>query len=534
MRVSSALAYLFCLVVLSLCLCNLDRAAEESNFGSDSWTYLELSKTVFSDDFYQANTFRSYQGEAGGDNYFSSSFPPLHPIIIACLNKMFDIGIYAGYFFNCFLLLVILGLCILISRTLFARSWIGVVISLLLLGNVYFRREVLGGLSIPFALCVQLGMLYLLLRWQRLSLSKACILGVLSGVSVLQRFDFLFAGIALGVSIGFLRRKVAFDWKMSAAYFVIFISCLSPWLIYSYTHFGVLFASDNSRVVLFAFENSISDYFLPGEKLDTILTAPGKWFLTYLQRLTQVIEGLWVTIIATPLILGISMFALLSWKLLRRGRLKRNAKKLLQDRYFLILLGWGVVSYGMMFLSISLTGYGRERYFTGVFVHLHWLLFYAIFCLYRQREPLIRYSLRKIKILKIHGHKAILCICVISSLYSFLLLFDTKIRLNPQNISPSEFKEILQIVNKDKGGIFFVSTNFSYQAKLGALTGLTIYQRPLNLGFSELERIQAFSKEYKPKYIFVDKNHPKRKEIIALPHLQQTKSNALFKLQAQQ
>src|SRR4051794_5984924 len=65
------------------------------NFSPDSWSYLELSNTVFSD-FYRVNSVRQFERPLD----YGNSFPPLWPILIALVRMLAPVGIYAEYLLN--------------------------------------------------------------------------------------------------------------------------------------------------------------------------------------------------------------------------------------------------------------------------------------------------------------------------------------------------------------------------------------------------------------------------------------------------
>ena len=55
-----------------------------SQFSPDSWSYFELSKTVFSDRFYAFATYRSYVSDT-----YSASFPLGYPVTLAAAGAVF-------------------------------------------------------------------------------------------------------------------------------------------------------------------------------------------------------------------------------------------------------------------------------------------------------------------------------------------------------------------------------------------------------------------------------------------------------------
>ena len=63
-----------------------------SMFSPDSWSYYELSKTIFTNNFYEFNTYRSYFSDLK-----SAAFPFGYPIVLATINLISENPINAVF-----------------------------------------------------------------------------------------------------------------------------------------------------------------------------------------------------------------------------------------------------------------------------------------------------------------------------------------------------------------------------------------------------------------------------------------------------
>jgi len=171
-----------------------------SDFSPDSWAYYEFGQTVFGD-FYVA--FLAFA-------------------IFALLSE-------------------------LIGRRAFGTAWLGLSMALLqLLGPGMLIGEMAAGRAIPLQLVFFAIILLGLLRAERMTVTGATILGLVSGLAVLNRFDAIMLPLFTAAAIWWIVRRptLAFVALVGAAVAV------SPWIIYSLTTSGVLFASDNSGVAM--------------------------------------------------------------------------------------------------------------------------------------------------------------------------------------------------------------------------------------------------------------------------------------------
>ncbi|MEM1129221.1 MAG: glycosyltransferase [Pseudomonadota bacterium] len=209
-------------------------------YSPDSWAYYELSKTVF-DDFYKFTHFRTYWSESE----YSSSFPPLFAVLIAGTDATFQFGARTGYILCFAAFLAFAFLSERISRRSFDAPLIGLGVALvLLLDPRMLLSEMLGGRSIPIQLLLYAVVLMGMLHFSRLSILGAGLIGMVTGLAILNRFDALFLPALVAVGLLYLTRRPVL------AVSIIFGASLavSPWVAYSLTHFGTAFVTDNSTV----------------------------------------------------------------------------------------------------------------------------------------------------------------------------------------------------------------------------------------------------------------------------------------------
>ena len=207
-------------------------------YSPDSWALYELSQTVFGD-FYRFNHWRSY---ASASEY-SASFPPLYPTLLALADALLGTGPRTGLYlaFACFA-----GFAMVserIGRTVTSVPWIGLGAALIgLLGPNMLLAELGAGRTIPLQLLLFALILSGLLRGSAISLARATGIGFLAGLAVLNRFDAVLLPLLIATMIGWLTRKPTHALAALAASAV----AVSPWVFYSLTTFGTVFATDNS------------------------------------------------------------------------------------------------------------------------------------------------------------------------------------------------------------------------------------------------------------------------------------------------
>jgi hypothetical protein len=237
-------------------------------FDSDSWAYFELAKSI-SGDFYRFTTFRSYISDE-----YSASFPFGYPVVLHSLFLAFGSHPW---------LAVILNISVALATPLLAEAYVrrvhpdlkhvGLVSGFILVLSAPYVIEVFAGKALPLtSLVFILTLVVLEYAVQNRSFWLSLGAGLLAGSSVLIRFDALVPVFFLSVYLLARTRSI----PITSCYLLGVVLGLSPWMGYSYLHFGKLLVSDNSWVALSAEKEWMTGY--PAEATRTIFTHPAEWF----------------------------------------------------------------------------------------------------------------------------------------------------------------------------------------------------------------------------------------------------------------
>jgi hypothetical protein len=325
-------------------------------YSPDSWGYWELSKTIFSGEFYKVHAIRQFQIV---ENH-AMSFPPLWPIVIAVSDRIVQIGpavmaMMAGLF-------TILSAILLevAFRVHFNLKNIGVLGGLILLADPSFVSEITAGRSIPLGCFLTSGLFYLWLSPS--SLFNSLKIGALAGLLILTRFDSLPFVLLFGVAF-YIKQAIIYrgglDFKHILIYYLTVIIILSPYIFYSLEFFNTFLASDNSIVAKSAYKIFTTYYSV--YPLVTIFDEP----LVWLERIVFNFFSLIVTIKLIITIAVIDGFSLIF------------IKKFNEEDFKMKLTVVFLITYLFSFSSYILSGYYDTRYFSFYFMFL--VLFNVIY-----------------------------------------------------------------------------------------------------------------------------------------------------------
>jgi hypothetical protein len=207
-------------------------------YSPDSWALYELSQTVFGD-FYRFNHWRSY---ASASEY-STSFPPLYPTLIGLSDALLGTGPRTGLYlaFACFAGFTLVSERI--GRKVTGAPWLGLAAAgVLLLGPNMLLIELGAGRTIPLQLLILSLIVLGLLQGRALTLAQAAGLGALAGLALMNRFDAVLLPLLVAGAVLWLTRRPARALAALGASLIV----ISPWIAYSLTTFGTLFATDNA------------------------------------------------------------------------------------------------------------------------------------------------------------------------------------------------------------------------------------------------------------------------------------------------
>lgn len=319
-------------------------------YSPDSWALYELSQTVFGD-FYRFNHWRSYSSTLP----YSASFPPLYPALLGLADALLGAGPRTGLYlaFACFAAFALVSERI--GRRVTGTAWIGLGAAMIgLLGPNMLLVELGAGRTIPLQLLLFALILNGLLRAARISLAGAAGTGFLAGLAVLNRFDAVMLPLLIAAMIGRLTRRPSHVLAaLAAAAFAIL-----PWVIYSLTTFGTVFATDNGGIAATLDRAAyVTDWWptpQPGLADD-----PGAWAARVLgNALDYVVTALsllptGMALVAAAFLAPPAAVAALSGP--RRGRDERLA----------VLAGFAAIT-ALLLTPQVLTGYLEHRYFAGV------------------------------------------------------------------------------------------------------------------------------------------------------------------------
>lgn len=305
-----------------------------SMYAPDSWSFFELARTVFSGEFFKFTTYRSYFSEP-----YSSSFPLGYPVLVSAAHLVFGAHPLAAVWMNVLIAAATWPLILRLATRLGLSPLVGFAMASSLALWTFYLVEVLGGLSQPAALLLFLTGASLYLSGQ-LFLS-----GLFLGLAALVRFDYLaFALVFLLGALLLGRRSLARKLPLSAAGFA---AGISPWVVYSLTHFGRLWVSDNSWVAFSALPAFVLDF--PAAAAVTAFDNPGMWLARVAGNLGPLAKMIAAAALRFPLVIALGLLFVYCYRSLDRAvRLRAIA--------CLALLCASLGPY-------LLTGYTDKRYF---------------------------------------------------------------------------------------------------------------------------------------------------------------------------
>ena len=425
--------------------------ATHSHFSQDSWSYYELSRSIFHD-FYHINSFRQFHIISN----YGVSFPPLWPILIASVNAIHDIGIYAGFVLNFLIAIPTLLLLLRLSKIWFGEKEIGCFLFFALMITPDYTTALFSAGTLPLSLLLLLTILYLYATRRYALPLKALLVGIVAGLSVLNRFDFLLPALILGFFI-----------RPFLIYYITLLITLLPWIAYSHSHFGTFWISDISRTVLSSIPLFVRDYY--PDVVPLLWDNPTAWIKKSIGSIIKSADVLFTATSALPWLLG---FVLLTTK---------PSEKNKNITLFALLIAAQVS-------TTLLTGFVETRYYVPLqlflLVALLWLT------LPTKIKPAIVRTLPLTFVL--------LSIAYAGAYFAKSITQSAPIgfAFNKINQQPEEFAPLLTCMKKAPQSILLPPKNYSY--KFGALTGITSYIEPTNMNS---KNAGAFVKQFKPQYV---------------------------------
>lgn len=431
-------------------------------FSPDSWSYYELSKTVFGD-FYHANTIRQFEFVTE----YSNSFPPLFPCLIAVIDKLTHLEERSGLLLNWLIAGTTVHALIGWGRSLRAPDCLCWLLPITLLANHHYVEEVRAARAIPLAVLL----LILALRAAGAAdLKPACILlsGGCAALAALTRFDCLLPVLGFGMVLVVASRTQRL--RTAALYYGIVLLVLSPWMLYSQHHFGRLLASDNARTAMLVAPSFVMDYFPDTESLQTIGSAPAAWLKSVLfSRTVPVLKSLLFGLLDFPFLIFIAGW----WA-------GRGCERPVQMPPR--VLGLVTIVAALQIGTACLTGYGDARYFCFA---MHALGVTLLLAAHRPEATSVTSAMRRVLCAA-----AVLCVFMAFVQVRQQGLAKTKAALAP-GIATVTTGQMVQALHADATvpRVLFVTSKDGADLdpyRFGALTGEKTFPTPSNLTATSL------------------------------------------------
>jgi hypothetical protein len=351
-------------------------------YSTDSWSYVELSRTVFGD-FYHVATLRAFDRMLD----HSAAFPPLWPVAIATADAATGAGVYGGYVLTFIAFAAFAYLSEAIGRRVFDTRWVGLAAALILTTQAGFLSELLGARSIPLALTILAAIAHVYTRPGEIDGRRAALLGGLGGLAVLNRFDALPVAVAVGVIV-----LVDTRWRVRTAscYGAALLVALLPWIVYSLAVLDVPFATDNRATALALDPHAFVTDWYPVPQAQ-FADDPGAWLAKVAAHVPPLIGALAASVVGWTLLLPIAGLLATATAVLGRGRTSCEAAPLLTEpRRRLLAIGLALVA---NLPSYAITGYFDDRYFAPIIWWLNLLGIGFAVRLFPRAQPIAAGSL---------------------------------------------------------------------------------------------------------------------------------------------
>ena len=436
-----------------------------SKFSDDSWAYFELSKTIFSDHFYQFNTTRSYFS-----TQYSASFPFGYPIVIAIVQTIVGVSPMVAVIINIAAAIITIWIIFAIFEKFKLPILARLAIASALLFYPHYFDEIYGGRAIPLAILMFISAYYASLK------NRFFIAGILLGFATLIRFDFLVYAIIFHIAYFLFNRDQP---KFVLFMFFGFLIGVLPWVAYSYIHFSKLWISDNSWVALSAIPANVLDY--PAAPIKSAFEYPFLEISKLLKNSIRVIISFIRSSLMFPLLFIFFIFVCLRWK---------KFNPLIKTRAIIIV--------SLLPLSVApyiLTGYFDSRYFALIFLCLSGMIVYSI---YQSQEGVLSDN-------NASGLILISLILTVAVGISFLSkdIWHGYNQTQEMSKQTALIKSIQTCHLSDPAKILFFLNNANELAsKYGALTGMRTALAPSNFYDMSSDERYVFLEKMKPYYLF--------------------------------
>ncbi len=457
----------------------------------DSWAFYELSKTVFGD-FYRFSHFRSYADTSP----YSSAFPPLYPTLIALVDGMFGTGARTGLYIAFASFIAFAGLSETIGRRVTKAAGVGLAAALLLLlGPKMLLVELQAGRTIPLQLCFYALIILGLFARERITVVGAFGIGIAAGLAVLNRFDALPLPLLAAMGAAWVSAK-----PMRAAQVMAgSVIAVLPWIAYSWTTFGTVFASDNSGVLTALDPSAFVTDWWP-EPQPGMTDDPVSWLGKVLGNIGQFA---WTAAALAISLMGLAFAGAVAvlggLQYLASGRPDANSPAILRSSKLHLLLGASIACAIMLGPQIA-TGYLEYRYFSAP----AWtVILLALSALVLRGTTTAQRAI----------FARIACIIVLAIAVAFsaitLMSASAKGDLDTPNFAefdePADIAQLKACVGEDSAARILVIGDDNFAARAGALGGIATMMEPRNMAQGRLaeEEVRDFLRQWNVSHILL-------------------------------
>ena len=323
-------------------------------FSADSYSYHEISKTVFSD-FGKINTVRQYAVQTDRN----ISYPYLYPALIAFVNAIFHMGVYGGVFVNVLASAVSCYLIWAISKKHFGTVIPAAITSVLLICNFYYLDEVKSARAVPTALLCSLVILYFLLKLPGAKWYDILFAGIFAGGALVISFDTVIIAVCSFIAVVIFSKGVR-----RLTYPLLFIAgalvFTMPWIIYSEVNFDTFWITGGSGAVWLVNNSSAARYYTNGYTPQTLFNSTGAYFASLFGgKLKSVVKAFIKCTVCS------GAFFYVIWLIVNTVRSKRIMKKTPdtdESKKLKIAFAAVAVTYIIRTVRFVMLGYGAGRF----------------------------------------------------------------------------------------------------------------------------------------------------------------------------
>ncbi|MEM7688945.1 MAG: glycosyltransferase family 2 protein [Pseudomonadota bacterium] len=480
------------LITLLVCLPLFISTVISPPYSPDSWAFYELSRTVFGD-FYRVDHIRSYTA----DTPYSAAFPPLWPSLIGVVDAAFGTGARTGLYLAFASFAAFALLSEKVGRAVTGVAWFGLAAALaLLLGPKMVGIEMTAGRTVPLQLALFALIVLGLTRGGAISVWRGAAIGAVTGLAVLNRFDALPLPILVAALTFWPTRKPGVALAVIGAALAI----LSPWITYSLTTFGSVFATDNAGVATSLDPRAFVTDWWPTPQ-PTMADDPLGWVgkvIGHTPRFIWIAGSIAVSPLGLAYAVAVAMAGGLAAFALRAPHKAEVSP--LADKSLRAVIGFAAIT-ALLLGPQLLTGYIEYRYFTAAF----WAGFLAL------GAWIIGTGISRTQR---QTYACLMAISVGVALVSVAALkgaatLPTHAPAWSQFDEPRDVRVLEQCLGDTPKARVMVLGDDTFAAKAGALAGLTTMMAPRNMMDGRLQdqlgvgSARAFLKEQRVDYALV-------------------------------